>query len=153
MDVNGNGIGLQFVVDSVELFLKHRLGNYAPETTHEMFKDGALTAVKLDVGRPDAHIPSDRVEADIARIQDHAQRRTRPPQERLGARHEFRNRERFDEIIVGTGIEAAYTIVNRISSGQHEDRDPVAACSELCQEVETIAIGQAEIKDGGIVGV
>src|SRR5262249_53691813 len=139
--------------DSIELFLKHPLGNDAPEATHEMLKDSALTPVKLDVGRPDAHISSDRVETNVARIQDYAQSRTRPPQECLGACHEFRYGKRFDEIIVGTGIEAAHTVVDRISSGHHENRDPIAACSEFCQEIEIVTIGQAEIQDGGIVGM
>jgi hypothetical protein len=81
-----------------------RTGYDPAETTHEMLEYGTFPPVKLYVSRPDVHVPSDRVEADIARVQDHAQWRAWAAQECLGARHQFGYGERLDEIIVGTGI-------------------------------------------------
>src|SRR6516165_7930647 len=42
VDVDGNGVGAQLIVDAVELVLQQRLRDHAPRPAHQMFEDGRL---------------------------------------------------------------------------------------------------------------
>ena len=64
-----------------------------------------------------------QIHLDIAVTEDligHARRR--PAQHGPHPRHQFARRERLDQIVVGTGIEAADPIGLLAARGQHDDR-------------------------------
>src|SRR5207245_11408659 len=105
VDVNRDGVGLEFVVETVELLLKHSLGYDTTKPSHEVLQDRGLASGKRNVGRVNAHVPSYGVEMDVAGIQGHAQGPAWPTQKRLGAGNELRHCERLDEIIIGACVE------------------------------------------------
>ncbi len=100
----------------------------------------------------DAHVATDRVEGDIAGLQDGAKRTARPAQQGLGTGDQLAHGERLDEVIVGAGVEAGDAVLHGIARRQHEDGHRLATGPHLLQQFQPIAVGQAEIENGGVIG-
>jgi hypothetical protein len=60
--------------------------------------------------------------------------------------------EGFDKIIVGAGIEPRDTIMDGRPCGDHQDRSWRSGGPQLLDDVQTIAIREAEIDDEKIIG-
>ena len=66
------------------------------------------------------------VEHDVADLQHAGQHfGLGAPEQRLHPRHEFRRRERLDQIIVGAGGKAAHAVAFLAARRQHDDRQPL----------------------------
>jgi hypothetical protein len=81
--------------------LKNGLGDDPPEATHQVFEDCAFPPRHENGLLADSYIPSDRIEADVARGQDGPERTAWPPQQRLRTRDQFGHCKRLHEIVIG----------------------------------------------------
>jgi hypothetical protein len=58
--------------------------------------------------------------------------------------------KRFDEIVVGAGIEAAHAIGDAVAGGEYEDWDVDARAARALADGEPIEPGQNDVDDGEI---
>ena len=63
------------------------------------------------------------------------------------SRDEFRQRERLDEVIVGTEVEGADAVGERVACGEDEYRHRGAAAPHALQQREAVGAGQADVDD------
>src|SRR5262245_23020068 len=117
MDVNWNGVGFEFLIESVKLVFKDCFWNDATKAPHEMLQDGALPARKLDISVIHAHVSPDGVELNVACLQIEPECPARAPQQGLGSRNELSDREWLDEIVVGPCVKSGDTVIYRIAGG------------------------------------
>jgi hypothetical protein len=75
VDVDGNGIGPEFVINAVELYLKHRLRHNPTQASHQVFEDRAFTPRQGHERRAHAHITTERVEVNVTGLEYGSQRR------------------------------------------------------------------------------
>jgi hypothetical protein len=75
------------------------------------------------------------------------QRRATTPSERAHPRQQLAKRERLGEIIVCTYLQSGYTIIDRVSRRQHENRCGDSPRSKLSTQVESAAAGKHDVKD------
>ena len=132
---------LEFLIDPVELFLKNCFRNDPAETSHQVLQNCALAAWQRDGLIADPDVPTDRVEGDVARLQDRAERSSGSSQQGLGSRDELGHREGFDEIVIRAAVQAAHPILDGVSRGEDEDRNVVAARTRCREQGEPVAIG------------
>ena len=152
MDVNRDRVRPMLVIEPIKLFLKNGLRNDATQPSHQVFQDRALASRQDQRGAAYPHVSLHRVEADVAGLQRHSERTAGTPQQGLGARDQLGHRKRLHEIVVGTGIEAADAILDRVARGQHQDRRPIAARPQFAKQFEAVAVRQSEIDDRRVVG-
>src|SRR3989442_4705857 len=89
VDMNGDRVGFDQVIDPIELVLEDRLGHYTPETPHQLLERGGLSSRQENIGPVDDDLATDRVEREIARVQDGSERPAGAAQQRLDARNQF----------------------------------------------------------------
>ena len=97
---------------------------HAPWVFHQEFEQPELGRTDADLAQPSHHAVSRAVEFDIARSQHvgHPARRG-PAQDRLDPRHQLRERERLDDVVIGTGRQPADAVGFLASRRQHDNRD------------------------------
>ena len=61
--------------------------------------------------------------------------------------------ERLDQVIVGTGIEAAHAAIQRVARGHHEHRRLDVGAARLDQHVQAVLAGQAEVEQHQVGGL
>src|ERR1700756_3072913 len=79
------------------------------------------------------------------------ERLARPSQQSAHACGQFRHCERFDQIIVSSGIKAHHTTFDRVACREDQNGYFVSFASQIAQYVETVSIGQAEVQHDRIV--
>jgi hypothetical protein len=112
---------------------------------------------QLELTRGELHRMS--AAQDLARNQIQLQIRGGQPGELRGApapdecanpRHELRERERLDHVVVGARVETEHTILERVARRQHKDRRLDAAVPQGFQDLETVPARQREIQQNGV---
>ncbi len=70
-----------------------------------------------------------------------------PPQLRLQPRHQFLQRERLHQVVVGAAAQAMNPVVQAAARGQDQNRDRIVGAPDLAQQLEPVAVGQAEVEN------
>ena len=149
--VDGYRIRFQLLVDSVELFFQDRLWHDSALPPQQVLQDRALATGKLQQKLTNAHVPSNRIQHDIAGLQLDPKRSPGTPQERFGAGDELNSRERLCEVIVCSSIQSRYPVLDRVACGKDQNGNAVMRCSQFCEQVQAVAIGQTEIENRGVI--
>src|SRR5260370_17203297 len=76
-------VRVRLLVDAVKLLLQHGFRHDAPEPPHHLLEDRQLSAGQSNRGPADRELPSDSVEAYIARFERYSPHATRATPERL----------------------------------------------------------------------
>src|SRR5689334_3330548 len=76
-----------------------------------------------------------------------------PARQRPQPREELGERERFDEVVVSTGIQASNAIANGTPSGQDENRGRVPASANVFRDSKTVDAGEHVVENDDVVGV
>jgi D-alanyl-D-alanine carboxypeptidase/D-alanyl-D-alanine-endopeptidase (penicillin-binding protein 4) len=69
-----------------------------------------------------------------------------PPQQGLQARGQFTQVEWFEQVVVGTGLQAVDPVGHRVPCGEDQHRDLQALAALLLQQLEAVFVGQAEVE-------
>src|SRR5262245_55686893 len=150
--VDGNRVRAKLVVKSIELVLEDSLRDNATEPAQEMLEDGAFTACQLDRRGAHTYITPDRVEVNIASLEDRAQRPARTAEQCFGAGDELTDGKGLDKVVVGAAIQPAHPVLDGIARGQDQDGNGIASFAHLAEEMDSVAVGEPEIKDCSVVG-
>ena len=65
---------------------------------------------------------------------------------------ELLERERLDHVVVGAGLERGDPGRDRVPRGQHQDRGHARAVAQRGEDLEPVAVGQAEVEDHRVGG-
>ena len=84
------------------------------------------------------------VEFEICDAERVAEQLAGTPQLRFEPRNQFLQRERFDEIVIGSAAQALNAILQPAPGGQNQHRDRIVSMPKLAQELKTVAVGQSE---------
>lgn len=76
---------------------------------------------------------------------------TRAAQDRLDARIEFGQRERLDQIVVGTAAQTLQAIIERVAGSEHDHRHLAAGFAQAAAELVAIHAGQHDVEDDQVV--
>jgi hypothetical protein len=74
-----------------------------------------------------------------------------PSHQSSNARDEFRECERFGQIVVCSNVEPAYAILDRVSGGQHQHREPTALITESTADFESVDVIEHDVENNRIV--
>ena len=106
-----------------------RAGQDLAGVLHEQLEQQELGLRQIDPALVAVDLVGDRVEHHVGEAEDLGVGAVvaRTSQQRTDPGLQFAQRERLDQVVVGADIEPLNAIVDRIPSGQHQDRRPVAA--------------------------
>ena len=99
----------------------------------------------------DVDVALNRIERDIAGMKGHSESAAGTPQERIATRNELRYCERLDEVVIGSRVQPAHAIVDRVACRQHQNGELVAGRPHLRENAEPIAVGQPQVQNHGVV--
>jgi hypothetical protein len=74
-----------------------------------------------------------------------------PAEQGLNASDQLRHGEWLGQIIIGAGIEPGNPVLDRIASGENQDRERLAHTPRRPEDGHTVAVGQTEVQHHGIV--
>ena len=98
-----------------------------------------------------ATLRSAECEHDIADGELGAERRAGSPQQRAASRGQFGDLERLDQIVVRARVQAQHPVVEPAARGQDQDRHHILPPPQRANEIQPLAIGQAEIEQHQII--
>ena len=119
--------------------------------TQEVFEQRELAAGQGQWRSTDAHLPGGRVESEIAAGQDVRSFRRPAASQGAEAGEQLGEGEGLDQVVVGADVEAPDPVVDRVASGQQQDRRPVTACAELTAQPESVTVGQHHVEHEDVV--
>jgi hypothetical protein len=71
-------------------------------------------------------------------------------EERADAREQLRDRERLHQVVVGSTVEPAHAVVDRILGREDQDGRLKTALADGRQDLEPIPVGKHEIQDDAV---
>jgi hypothetical protein len=99
----------------------------------------------------DPYLARSDIEGYIARGQDHTQRGARTAKECPDPGQDFFHCECLGQVIIGTAIETAHSVFQRIARGQDQHWDRFAPITPRFQQIYAVAIGQSEVENDRII--
>ena len=75
------------------------------------------------------------------------------PQQRLQPRQQLLHLERFGQVVVGAGLQALHLVLPAPARREHEDGQVAAALAQPADDVQAGEPGQADVDDGGVIGI
>jgi hypothetical protein len=128
--VHGNRIGLRQRISTVDIVKKHILRHQSPLPSHQLFQNRHFVAREIQRSISYGDIAGHGIEGDVAGGQDRPQYLARPTQERADASHQFFHGKRFDQIIIGAGVEPPDAIFDAVARGQDQNGQPTAGAAD-----------------------
>ncbi len=121
---------------------------------HEQLQQQELGLREFDQAAAPVDLVRDRVQHEVAEAQNLrgvavvAGATEQRPQPGL----QLTQGERFDEVVIGAGLEAVDAVVDRVAGGQHQDRRAVARGAHPAAHLETVDLRHHHIEDHRIGG-
>src|ERR1700682_939049 len=72
--------------------------------------------------------------------------------QRSNSSQEFCQGKRLSEIVIGTGIQSGYPLLDQASRGEHQDRSFYALLAKLTADLEAAHTGQPNVQENSVVG-
>ena len=73
-------------------------------------------------------------------------RSSRAARHRVHPGQQFVQVERLDQVVVGTGLQAADAVADLVARGQHDHRPGQPARPPVAQQVQAVAVGQLQVQ-------
>ena len=107
---------------------------------HEQLEEQELGARELDPALSPVDLVRDRVEDEVAVAQDLALVAVAgPAEQRPESGLQLAQRERLDQVVVGADVESGDPILDRIASGEHENRGAVTRLAQAATHLQPAA--------------
>ena len=120
----------------------------APGVSHEIGEQCELTLREHDLTVAAEHLVRYRIEHDVSDAETRRVAvRIGSAQEGAHARYQLVGVERLREIIVGARIEAGDSVADLGAGSEHERRCADALSPELLHNLESVALGKADVED------
>src|SRR3954451_15761396 len=116
---------------------------------HQVLEQLELALRELDAALAAVHLVRVRVELQVARGQRGGAARRPAAQQRAHAGQQLLALEGLDEVVVGARVEALDARLQRVASGEHEDRD-VAVGAQPLGHLHAVQAREAEVEQDDI---
>ncbi|MNI67738.1 hypothetical protein D3C73_1233860 [compost metagenome] len=150
MDVHAQriGVGQFFAPDTGFQFLP---GDHGRGRFHQRLQDLQRGRVELQQLALAAHFQRVQVVFQITGFQHAGLHALAATRQGVQTHFHFLQRERLDQVVVSTGIEAGQFVVQRIARGQHQHRGLLACfVAKLAADLDTVHARQVEIQDNRV---
>src|SRR5829696_7898779 len=117
---------------------------------HEQLEQVELGARELDAVSASPDLTRLGIELEVREAQDTVDRRGAAAQQRPHSREQLVQSKGLDEIVVGAGVEAFYSVSDRVTRGQHQHRDVVAGSPEAATDLEPVDLRHQDVQDDGV---
>src|SRR5882724_10393356 len=134
---------------SEDMVINLLLGDDAPLAAHQEFEHRDLASRKELGLIVDRGLPVSRIEFEIGDAKIAVEQVPRPAQLRFQPGDQLLQRERLHQVVVRSAAQAMNAVLQAAARGQDHDRDRVALLPYLAQQLEPVAVGQAEVEDQG----
>ena len=105
---------------------------------HEQLEQRELRAGQLEPPLAAVDVVREPVEGEVLEAENaRTVVLTAASQQRSYTREQLAQRERLDEIIVGTGVQAGDAVIDRVARGQHQDRATITACTQSPADLQS----------------
>src|SRR3954471_10197468 len=121
VDVDLDEIRLRPEVEVPDMLRDHRFGDDPTGIAHQILEDGKLFGGESDWRSRDGNLPRGGIEYEVAE-REHGRRPRPAAEERPDARQQLGKGEGLDEVILGAQVKPRDAIVDRVASGEEEDR-------------------------------
>ncbi len=138
------------VPDAVEHFA---LGHHLSTVTQQVLEHSELAGGHVDHGVATGDASGGRVETNVAGLQHRGTLRSAPPQQCTDTSKKDRERKRFAEVVVGTGVERFDLVPLAVFGGEHQNRGPVALCAQRLADAVTADAGKHDVEQDDRVAV
>ena len=147
-DIGFHDVGLGVEMKFPDFFKKHCSGYDPVGIAHEVFQQFEFQGLQIQITASPSGGTGQKVQLQIGDFQlcGHF-RQWRASRECLYPGHQFRKRERFDQIVVATGFQAFDPLFDATARRQKEDRC-LDACSPDCfDQGQTVKPGQHSVNN------
>ena len=120
---------------------------------HEIVQDVVLLAQQLHLAARDLHAAAVGPQADIARIEALPAVVAVPPQHAAYAGAQFGQMERLGQVVVGSQLQPADLVVERVARRDDDDPRTQSAALELLEQFQPAAVRQHDVQQDAVVVV
>jgi hypothetical protein len=151
VDIDEVATGVEVVVP--DLFIDLDAGEDAAGGAHEEFEEGEFAGGEVDGLGAAFDLAIEQVEVEVLDLEDIHGVAGGTSGNGVDAGDEFLDKEWFGEVVIGTEVESFETFVEFAAGGEEDDGDGHALFAEAAKDAESIAAGEHDIEDDGIVGL
>src|SRR5690606_38048482 len=145
-----DGVAVDFGVPAVHGFLQPFARQHGAGIADQGVEDLELAVGEVDVALADANHVRRRVELDVAAAQHRRAAAVVAAHQGPQACRDLADVGGLDEVVVGAAVEHRELVADVAARGQHQYRHGAALVAVLAYHAGTIAVGQAEVEDGGV---
>jgi hypothetical protein len=125
----------------------------AASIAHEVLEERVLLGREHDVASAASRRMTLRVHDEIGNRELVREDVAASPDECAEAREELAEVEGLREVVVGSGIETLDLVVDGVAGREHEHGGVAASAADLTADVDTVANGEDDVQDDGVVVV
>src|SRR5262245_19510232 len=147
-DIDVHDIGQRVLAIAPDLVEDAGAREHPAWRAHQQFKNGEFLGGELDLLAASLDLEQIPVEHEIANLHDIRLRGeiARAADQRLDAREQLIEIEGLGEIVVGADAQAFDLVLERVHSGQHENRRVVSLLAQALADIVAVHIGQHQIE-------
>ena len=148
MNVDDVGFGEEAVAPDgvVDAIAREDLARVA----HEIFEELVFGQRQVDWTFAAHHLVRRGVQAQVGEDERFLMLVSGAAQQRADAGQQLVERERLDEVVVGTGVEAGDAIGDAVAGGQQQDRQARLGRAQTAADLQSVDTGQHDINDDEI---
>jgi hypothetical protein len=118
---------------------------------HEHLEESELLRAQVELTVAAPRLVRGRVETQRPDLEHGGPFRGRPAREGAEAGEQLVEGEGLRQVVVGSRIEPAHAILDRVTRGQHQDRRPDPVLAEPAADVEAVDARQHHVEDDRVV--
>src|SRR5215831_10520684 len=142
MDVDLDRIGGDVAGQPENVIFDQFLRDDAVLATHQQFEHGRLAGGENLRFVVDECLPAFGIECEVRNLQRAPEQLAGASQERLKSRQQLFERERLDEIIIGSAAQAADAILQPAAGSEHQNRKRILALAYFAQDRQAVPVRQ-----------
>ncbi len=151
VDVDLDRVRGDLLVEAVEPFLEPCFRHRHTGAAHQVLEHAELAPRQADGFAVDLDLAPMRRQAQVAAREVAVEHLFGPAHQGAQARRQLAEIERLGQEVVGAGVEAIDPRAQRAARRQDQDRRPDWAFAQAFEDLDPVHVGQAEIKDQGVV--
>ena len=151
VDIDLDRVVADALVPSREAIGDCLLGRHTPGVVEQDFEHLDLAGGQSEIGTVRSSLALHAVEAQPPNADFRVGHAVRAPQQGTQARQQFLEGERLEQVIVGSGIEPAHPVLDRIARGQNHHGQCRTTLAQIAQHIESFASRKPEIEQHRIV--
>ena len=154
VDQHVHGVAADLLAPAIDAAFELVAREDGPGPLEQRVQQRELTRRELRTLALHQHFAGGDVQLDVGAADDGVGRAVAPPDDGAHARQQFAKLVGLDQVVVGADVQAGDPVVQAVAGGEHQHRRVVALAARLAQDLDAIALGQAQIEQhAGVAAV